>query len=170
MSEFSRMIDLRGIGNGPLQIEASEAECAALAGRFALVAVKRLSASVIIVPDGEKVAVEGRLTAEIVQSCAVSGEDLSVAIDEPVQLRFVPAAAAAGPDEEIELDAEDLDEITYSGSAFDLGEALAQGLALAIDPFAIGPEAERVRKSAGLVGEEALGPFAALAALKLKPD
>jgi hypothetical protein len=43
---------------------------------------------------------------------------------------------------------------------------MAQSLALAIDPYATGPEAERVRKEAGLLGEAASGPFAALAALK----
>ena len=38
-------------------------------------------------------------------------------------------------------------------------------LALAIDPYAVGPEAERVRKEV-LSDEAASGPFAALAALK----
>lgn len=169
MSEFTRMVDLRGIGKDPLRLEASEAECAALAKRFALVAVKALFAEVLLLPDGAKVAVDGRMTAEIVQSCAISGEDLPVAIDEPLHLRFVPEATAAGPDEEIELDAEELDEIEYAGGAFDLGEAIAQSLALAIDPFAAGPEAERVRQAALLADEGAQGPFAALAALKGKP-
>ena len=54
---------------------------------------------------------------------------------------------------------------SYEGERIDLGEAVAQSLALAIDPFAIGPEAEKVRAS-GLLGEENLSPFAALAALK----
>ena len=69
---------------------------------------------------------------------------------------------------EIELGADDLDEIEYSGTQFDLGEAVAQSLALAIDPFAVGPGAEEARQRAGIVGEEASGPFAALAALKKK--
>ena len=49
---------------------------------------------------------------------------------------------------------------------FDLGEAVAQDLALAIDPYAVGPGAERARKEAGLLDEAAAGPFAALEALK----
>jgi uncharacterized metal-binding protein YceD (DUF177 family) len=170
MSEFTRMIDLRGIGDAPLQLEASEGECAALAKRFGLVAVRRLAAEVRLLQDGAKIDAEGRLTADVIQSCAVSGEDLPVVIVEPLHLRFVPAAAAGTTDEEIELDAEELDEIGYAGSAFDLGEALAQSLALAIDPFAIGPEADRVRQAAGLGDETAQGPFAALAALKRKAD
>lgn len=170
MSEFTRMIDLRGIGDAPLRLEASEAECAALAKRFGLVAVRRLAAEVRLLQDGAKVDATGRLKADVIQSCAVSGEDLPTAIDEPLHLRFVPAATAAVPDEEIELDANELDEIGYTGSAFDLGEALAQSLALAIDPFATGPEADKARQAAGLADEAAQGPFAALAALKPKND
>ena len=48
----------------------------------------------------------------------------------------------------------------------DVGEAVAQSLALAIDPFAVGPDAERARQQAGLLDEGQAGPFAALAALK----
>ena len=95
---------------------------------------------------------------------AVSGEDLPVRIDEPLALRFVPAAEPE--EEELELAESDLDEIPFEGHVFDLGEAVAQSLALAIDPYATGPEAERVRKEAGLSDEAASGPFAALAALK----
>ena len=98
------------------------------------------------------------------QSCAISGEDLPVAIDEPVELRFVPEETPNA--EEVELEESELDEIPYDGRLFDLGEAVAQSLALAIDPYAVGPEAERTRKEAGLADEAASGPFAALAALK----
>jgi len=104
------------------------------------------------------------LWADIVQTCAVTGDDLPVAIEEPLALRFVPEAPVT--DEEIELEEEELDEIPYTGSSFDLGEAVAQSLALAIDPFATGPDADRVRKEKGLLDEGASGPFAALAALK----
>ena len=81
-------------------------------------------------------------------------------------MRFVPPPGAITPDEEIELTAEDCDEIEYEGTAFDLGEALAQTLALAIDPFAEGPNADAFRAQHGLDGETPTGPFAALAALK----
>ena len=104
------------------------------------------------------------MRAEIVQTCAVSGDDLPVTIEEPFTLRFVPEAPVT--EEEIELEEEDLDEIPYAGTAFDLGEAVAQSLALAIDPFATGPDANRVRAEKGLLDEAAAGPFAALAALK----
>ena len=168
MSEFTRMIDLRQLVLEPLHVEATEAECAALAQRFDLVAVKRLVADVALEQDRNKVLAKGRLEADIVQSCAISGEDLPVRIAEPLNLRFVPEGSAPRPAEEVELALDDLDEIEFSGTAIDLGEALAQSMALAIDPFAEGPDAERVRAEL-LADREASGPFAALASLK-KPN
>jgi uncharacterized metal-binding protein YceD (DUF177 family) len=143
---------------------AGEDERAALARRFGLVAIARLEAELRLEADGAAIDAVGRLSADIVQSCAVSGEDLPVTIDEPLTLRFVPERAIA--DEEIELAEDELDEIPFAGHLFDLGEAVAQSLALAVDPYAVGPEAERARKEAGLLDESAGGPFAALAALK----
>jgi uncharacterized metal-binding protein YceD (DUF177 family) len=166
MSEFSRIVDLRGITAKPVELIASADECRALARRCGIVSVDRLAASVSLEQDGNVVRATGTLSAAIVQSCAISGEDLPATIDEAVSLRFVPEGAPSRPDEEIELDENDCDEIPYSGTAFDLGEAVAQSLALAIDPYATGPNADAARKAAGIVSEGASGPFAALAALK----
>ena len=161
--EFSRPVDARQLSGKAVSIEASDQERKALARRFGIVAIQQLQATVKLERAGEAIMARGRLHAAIVQSCAVSGEDLPVRIDEPLSLRFVPAAQPEG--EEIELETEDLDEIPFEGDEFDLGEAAAQSLALAIDPYATGPEAERVRKEV-LSEEAASGPFAALAALK----
>jgi uncharacterized metal-binding protein YceD (DUF177 family) len=162
--EFSRLVDRRSLKAAPLTLSADEAEREALARRFGLVAIDRLEAVVSLESDGEAVAAEGTLRAHVVQSCAVTGDDLAVTIEEPLSLRFVPEAPVT--DEEVELAEEELDEIPYSGTAFDLGEAVAQSLALAIDPYATGPNADRVREEEGLSGDGAGGPFAALAALK----
>jgi uncharacterized metal-binding protein YceD (DUF177 family) len=162
--EFSRLVDRRNLKAAPLALAADEAERKALARRFGLVAIDRLEAEVSLEAEGEAVAAEGVLRAEVVQACAVTGDDLAVTMAEPLSLRFVPEAPVT--EEDIELAEEELDEIPYSGTAFDLGEAVAQSLALAIDPYAIGPNADRVRKEKGLSGEEAGGPFAALTALK----
>ena len=164
--EFSRIYDVRHLPAAPQALSASEAECAALAKRFGLVAVKRLEAQAVLIAEGRQVTATGRISADIIQSCAVSGEDLPAKIDEPLALRFVPDGPAAAPDEEIELSEDALDEIPYDGTQVDLGEAGAQGMVLAIDPYAVGPEAERVRQNAKLMGEAAAGPFAALAKLK----
>jgi uncharacterized metal-binding protein YceD (DUF177 family) len=162
--EFSRPIDRRQLKAKPVAIEAGQDERKALARRFGLVAIDRLAAEVTLIADGKAVDAAGTLEAAIVQTCAVSGDDLPVAIREPITLRFVPQSRIAA--EELELKAEELDEIAFTGHVFDLGEAVAQSLALAIDPYATGPEADRVRKEKGLADEAASGPFAALAALK----
>lgn len=167
-SEFARVFDVRQVEGKAVRLEASEAERAALAKRFGLVAVGRLEAEVLLSRDGLAVDARGRIVADFVQSCAISAEDLPVSIDEPLAFRFVPETTGHAPDEEVELDAGDCDEIEYAGTHFDLGEAVAQSLALAIDPFACGPEAEEARRRAGIIDETASGPFAALAALKKK--
>jgi uncharacterized metal-binding protein YceD (DUF177 family) len=162
--EFSRPWDLRQIDDRPVTLEASEQERAALARRFGIIAIGKLTATLTLVREAEAVHAHGTLNAEMVQSCAVSGEDLPTKVNEPIALRFMPERPIDS--EELELAADDLDEIAYSGTVLDLGEAVAQSLALAIDPYAVGPEAERVRREAGLLDESSSGPFAALAALR----
>ena len=162
-AEFSRPLDVRQVEGLTLRLTASEAECAALAVRFELVRIERLEAEVTLTRDGRAVAASGTFSADIVQSCAVSAEDLATAIRQPLVLRFVPAGSHR-PDDELELDVNALDDIEYTGCEFDIGEAVAQSLALAIDPFATGPDAEKTRR-AGLLGKSEAGPFAALKGL-----
>lgn len=162
--EFSRVIDRRYITIHPPQLVATPEERAALARRFALVSIARLEANVTLSVEGDVIEAKGRVVADIVQSCAVSGDDLPATIDEPLTLRFVPEVPIE--DEELELEESQLDEIPYAGTTFDLGEAVAQSVALAIDPFATGPNADKVRKEKGLLDEGSAGPFAALLALK----
>jgi uncharacterized metal-binding protein YceD (DUF177 family) len=169
--ELSRMIRVRPLAGGVIVIEADEAECAALAERFGLSAVKSLRAEVSLEAKPRAIRASGRLTASVMQLCAVSAEDFPVRIDEPLDLRFVEAGLhPVNEDEEIELVADDCDEIEYSGEMFDLGEAIAQSLGLAIDPYAEGPGADAARKAAGIMAEgEQLGPLAAMLA-SLKKD
>jgi uncharacterized metal-binding protein YceD (DUF177 family) len=160
MSEMSRIIDARNLPEGPLDISASTEECAALAKRFDLVAVRQLTARITLTPDGKTVRASGVLDADVVQSCAVSAEDLEVGAHEPVELQFVPAAQDLPA--EMELEPEMLDQIEMDGTRFDLGEALAQTLGLAIDPYLEGPNAEEARRKAGLLDPSETSPFAAL--------
>jgi uncharacterized metal-binding protein YceD (DUF177 family) len=170
--ELSRLVKVRPLPGEVIVIEASEAERTALATRFGISAVEGLRAEVRLEAKPSAIRATGHLTAAILQPCAVSGEDFAVSISEPLDLRFIEASTRPKPgaDEEIEieLEADDCDEIDYTGDMFDLGEAVAQSLGLAIDPYAEGPGAEAARKAAGIVREgEQLGPLAdLLAALK----
>lgn len=170
-SELTRMIKVRPLPGEPVVIEANAAERAALASRFGLGAVESLRAEISLEAKPRAIRATGRLRAAIMQPCAVSGEDFPVTIDEPIDLRFIEEnqrPEAEDEEIEIELEADDCDEIEYAGEMFDLGEAVAQSLGLAIDPYAEGPNADAARKAAGIVPEgEQEGPLAAmLAALK----
>ena len=170
--EFSRPIDLRAIPRHVVELSASEAERTALARRFDIVSIGSLTATATIEEHASGVEIAGRIEAALVQSCAISGEDFPVRVASDYRLRFVPEAeyeaALADAGEEIELSSDDLDTIAYSGSTIDLGEAIAQTLALEIDPYAEGPGADAARAEYGLSTPEASGPFAALQALKSK--
>jgi len=173
--EFERIIDIRHLPPTAVEIVPDEAERRRLAGRFSLSAINSMVAKVEMIADGAKINVTGRIKAAIIQACAISGEDFPVKIDEPVNLRFIPRQPVTAPgttdSDEIELTADDCDEIEYDGLTFDLGEALAQTLALAIDPFAEGPDADRARAEHKLSGEATGGAFDALAALRpAKPE
>lgn len=166
--EFSHIVDLRQINDEPVVLEPNEDQRRRLAGRFGISAINAMKATLRLDVDGNRVEAKGCLTASIVQACAISGEDFPVAINEDIALRFVPPSSPHAPDEEVEITADDCDEIEYEGTSFDLGEAVAQSLALAIDPFAEGPDADRARAEHNLGGDVASGPFAALAAMKPK--
>jgi len=169
MSEFSRPIRLDTIGTAPRRIEisAEAQEREALTQRFNLLAITGLSAWADVVREGDAVIATGALKASLTQACVASGEPVPAEIAENFALRFVPESNEA-PADEVELDTADLDEVPYSGSAIDLGEAVAQTLVLALDPFPRAPGADEALRAAGVVGEEDAGPFAALKALKSK--
>lgn len=173
-AEFSRPVDLRALPRKPVNLVANAAERAALARRFHIVAIGALKATAMLHEQASGIDVTGTITAELVQACAISGEEFPVRVATPYRLRFVPEAdyeaAMQDAGDEIELAADDLDTIAYGGSILDLGEAIAQTLALEIDPYAEGPGADAARAQYGLSTPEDSGPFAALKALKQPKD
>lgn len=166
--EFSRIERLDTIGgeNRPVTVSADEAERAALARRFGLIAVDRLEADFAIRREAGGIAARGRVRAAVVQACAVTGAPLPATVNEPVDLRFVEPARAG--EEELELAGDALDTIEIEGGGIDLGEAAAETMALALDPFPRSPDAAAVLKQAGVLSEEEAGAFGALAGLKAK--
>jgi uncharacterized metal-binding protein YceD (DUF177 family) len=175
--EFSRPVRVDTLGSAPrpLSIEANEAERAALARRFELIGVGRLSAEAELSRHGEIVRGRGTLSASVTQSCVATGEPVPAKVEEAFAIEFRPQPEGGNPDEEIELSEGELDVVFYPGGAVDLGEAVAETLSLALDPFPRAPEAETALRQAGVKSEEQAkadsSPFAGLAALKdkLKP-
>ncbi|PZU10938.1 DUF177 domain-containing protein [Sphingomonas sp.] len=168
--EFSRPVRLDTLGDVPraISVEAGAEERAALARRFRIVAIDRLEAEAMLTRIGDAVNVSGRIVAAATQSCVASGEDVPETIDQPFALRFVPEADAeiGTADEEIELEEAALDEVGYAGGAVDLGEAVAQTLALALDPYPRAPNADAILRAAGVAKEGEEKRTGALAGLK----
>jgi uncharacterized metal-binding protein YceD (DUF177 family) len=169
VSDFAHRLPLDQIRDGDrLDLNADEEECAAIAGRLGLLSLDRLEAHAVLARDGEKVRATGRLKAAVEQACVGTGVAVSAHIDEPFELSFLPEPKLGGLDDEIELSPADLDTIFHDGSAIDLGGAITDTLALALDPYPRSAEADSALKEAGVISEEEAGPFAALAALKGK--
>ena len=174
MTEFSRSvrIDTLGPAPRPVSIEANEAERAALAQRFALEAIHSLAAEAELVRTGEAVRATGRVTAAVVQSCVATGVPVEEEVAEDFTIEFRPHPVVGSPDEEIELTEGELDVVFYDAAAVDLGDAVAETVSLALNPFPRAPDAEDALRAAGVKSEEEAkaeaSPFAGLAALKDK--
>lgn len=163
--EFSRTLSVDAFGSEPvvMAFAAKPGEREALARRFGILEIAHLKAEATIVREGELVRANGTVCAEIKQTCAVSGEALDVNIDESFDLRFSPDENLPEA-EEIELSEIDCETLSYGHDGIDMGEAIAQTMALSIDPFPRSPNADA--EDYGLISEEEAGPFGALKGLR----
>ena len=173
--EFSRPLEVDQIGAEGVgrEIEAEPAERKALARRFGLVAIDRLTASVTVSPISRRLfRVEGRFEAEVVQTCVVTIE--------PVPARVVQSFSAlfgeSGPGLSALLAGADLDDRPepIERGSIDVGETVAQYLALALDPYPRKSGASVPREyaavEAGGARKGGSKPFAALGSLKRRRD
>lgn len=165
---FARQLRLDQVRDGErLDLVADDAERTAIAKRLDLASLDRLEAHVCLeCVSRDVVRAKGRLLASLEQSCVVTGEPVAAHVDEPFALIFVPEPRDAAPDEEIELGEVDLDVVFHDGTAFDLGGALADTLALSVDPYPRSAGADAALREAGVLTEEQASPFAVLAKLK----
>lgn len=168
--EFSCPFTIADLGEGEarLAIEAGPRECERLARRFELVSIGSLAArlDLSLNPAGE-IDVSGQLAAEVIQTCVVSLEPAPARLAEDFSLRYAPGARE--PIEDLSFGPGDEEPPEpLCGHTIDLGELVAQQLALALNPF---PRAPGVRSRAAAAGSpeagvDAAGPFAGLSALK----
>lgn len=167
-TEFSRAfaLDRLPAGGESFAIEASAAERAALARRLEIPVLHELRAhGRIAFRGGRKViAVTGRLEAVLDQVCVVTLEPFTGRVAESFERLFTREPEKV--EEELVLDAEgDMPE-PLTDDILDLGELVAEELAVAMDPHprAPGADVEAERLLAGQ--EKPQGPFAALGRLK----
>lgn len=165
--EFSRPVEAATIDGNPriVEIEAEPEERRKLAGRFRLQAIDRLAARVRLLRRADGIHADGHVSAEVVQSCAVTGDPLPQSVEAPFAVRYV-LESAPGNSDEVELSEEDCDTLPLEKGRIDLGELAAETLSLALDPYPRSESADAALREAGLLDETEAGPFAALKALK----
>jgi uncharacterized metal-binding protein YceD (DUF177 family) len=181
MIEFSRLVAVEpGMGAGTeataIEVEAGPDERAALAARFGLLSLHHLSATGLlhVFDDGHAARLEARITADVVQACVVTLEPVASHIEESLDIPYIRreiADAEGTAAKEVRLLLEEDEEpepITDAG--IDVGEAVAECLGLALDPYPRAADADAAMESLGEVLEDPKQklPFEALAKLKRK--
>jgi uncharacterized metal-binding protein YceD (DUF177 family) len=164
-NEFSRRVTIDPWPDAGVNVNvtADPVERRAVARRFDLVEVRSLHGYGRIerLEGAAELVFRGWLEADVVQTCVASLEPVPARIRRPVERRYRPGAAHAAalarlqPSGSIDLDDAEDEVEPLIGREIDLGEALAEELALALDPY---PRAA----GAAMVETEALGPHVTL--------
>jgi uncharacterized metal-binding protein YceD (DUF177 family) len=159
---LSTVIDVDSLPfSGPqiCKIDCDESECTALAARFGFAAVARLSARLKVKRAGPgHWNVTGKLQAEVTQLCGVTGEPVPESVDFTIEERYC-RASEEGTDIDVSLDGFE----PLVDGAIDLGEVVAQTLAISVNPW---PRSVDAPHSFAVGESENEHPFAGLAALK----
>jgi uncharacterized metal-binding protein YceD (DUF177 family) len=171
IDRFAHQLRLDQIRDGErLDLAADDRERASIARRIGIAGLDRLEAHVTLTRSGKTVRASGRLGASLEQSCVITNEPVPAHIDEPFEIVFLPEPEPTNADEEVELAEADCDVVFYDGAMIDLGTAIADSLALSLDPYPRSAGADAALKEAGVLSEEQASPFAALAQLKKASD
>jgi uncharacterized metal-binding protein YceD (DUF177 family) len=166
VSDFAHRLTLHQLRDGQrIDLAADEAERQAVTERLRLAGLERFEAHAALERHGDRVRAVGRIKAVLTQSCVATGEPVPAHVDEPFDVLFLPEPKVGG-DEEVELQPEECDVVFHDGATLDLGSALADTLALSLDPYPRSATADETLRSAGVLSEEQASPFAVLAKLK----
>ena len=164
---FAHRLKLDQIRDGErVELLADDDERQAIAARLGLQDLDCLQAHATLTRKDARIEATGRILASLAQSCVVTGDPVPAHVDEPFSLLFMPEPEAGRSDEGIELGPADCDVVFHDGSTIDLGSAIADTLALSLDPYPRSAGADAALKEAGVLSEAEAGPFAALAQLK----
>ena len=166
-NEFSHVVKISEVGNHSrnLRLSADEAARHALMARFDLAALDNLEAEISLKHETDAVIATGRFTASLAQFCIATHDPVPAKLDEAIHIQFIVEPTSNG-EVELELAPEDCDTMFHDGQTIDLGEAVAQSMGLALNPYPRSPEAEKILKAAGVKSEEDVAPAGALAGLK----
>ena len=144
--EFSRLISILDIEVDGIEINisANSLECDALAKRFSVKHVQRLSTKLIFSkPEGESLPkLEARYIAEISQICVLTLEPMTSIIERKF-FCTIAEKDVFNIDEELEFTVNDVDLAEFINNCFfDAGELVSKHLLLEIEPYprAVGAE------------------------------
>lgn len=172
--EFSRPVLVDTIPNAGMrmEIEADPAERQALATRFGILGIASLRASLRLkaMAGGTLFRVDGHVSAQVTQACVVTLEPVEQGVEEDFTITFGAGATSDMMSLEVDLDLEDDDppDPVVDG-AIDVGETVAEHLALALDPFPRKLGAHMAELPEPEPQEEVkVSPFASLAVIKQK--
>jgi uncharacterized metal-binding protein YceD (DUF177 family) len=176
--EFSHVVRPSELPDGGARftLEASPAEREALARRFGLEALEAFSARIALnwVSGGAYLRLRAGLCAEVVQSCVVTLEPVPSSVDREIEIFYAvdpedPETLDSDPERDIEM---------LDGDSLDIGEIVAEELALMLDPYPRAPGAALDGLGPSLSGGDDVGknpaeaarrsPFEVLAGLKGK--
>ena len=136
--EFSRIVaGDRMEAVETLEIVADGAERAALARRFGLDSLDALTASVTLTKFGDRrrVRLSANFSADVLQSCVVTLEPAPSRIEDSFVLVYDEDAGGPAEAETVVLLKGQISPAPWSGVVIDVGEAVAEHLALALDPY-----------------------------------
>ena len=141
MSELQRPIPLADINRHAVtrRIEATPAEEASLAKRLNVEALSGLKADLTAVKRHGVILVSGTFEAQVRLVCVVTLEPFDTVLAGEIEEEFVESDHREEPTElDIDLDTPE----PLSGDTLDVGELVAQCLALEIDPHPRAPQAD----------------------------
>lgn len=166
--EFSRLVAVARLGSEPFRqrIEATAEEREQLSARFGLLALDRLAAEVELRRQShEVILLEAEFDAEFEQCCTVSLEPVRGSACDRFSLVY---GRADDVGHEIVLSGDEPAFEPLTGEMIDIGEAVAQGLSLALPDFPRHPDA--VIEDVPAIELQPEGPFASLARLRKHSD
>ncbi len=153
-----------------VRLVPDEGQLEDIADRLSVDALRKVRMDVELAPGpGRDWTLTGKLGATVVQPCRVTTDPVTTRIEEDVARRYTPDAVTPEGDE-VEMDDDTLEPLP---AILDLGSVLEEALALAIPEFPRAPSADEIDMTATPPGaepltDEAVKPFAGLAALKAK--
>lgn len=173
--EFSRLIAAEGIAPDKTRhepVEATKDECAALAKRLELRQLDNLKAAMDIrrVSGGDAIKISGKFSADVVQACVVSLQDVPDRIEASFETFFTTEQGKTSKEIEFVFnDDENTPEQIVNGM-IDLGEIVTQYLSLELNPYPRAPGVSLAAQLAEAGVEGKASPFQVLENLKTKKD